>query len=48
MKISLNWYRTQAKISELVECKLYDQVQYMQSFLVGDIYQLDMEMLDEE
>ena len=48
MKIRLNRYRTQVEIQELVECKLYKQAQYMQSLLTVDIYQLDVEMSDEE
>ena len=48
MKIRLNRYRTQVEIQESVECKLYKHAQYIQSLLVVDIYQLDMEMSDEE
>ena len=29
MKIRLNRYQTQVEIQELVECKLYEQTQYM-------------------
>ena len=47
MKICLNRYRTQVEIRELVECKLYEQAQYMQSLLAAPIYQLDLEMSDE-
>ena len=48
MKIRLNRYRTQVEIQELVECKLYKQAQYMQSLFTAYIYQLDVEMSDEE
>jgi len=48
MKIHFNQYRTQVKIRELVECKLYEQARYIQSLLATDIYQSDMEMSDEE
>lgn len=48
MKIRLNWYRTQAKISELVELQLYDQARYMQLFLADDIYKSDVNMSNEE
>ena len=48
MKIRLNRYRTQVEIQESVECKLYEHAQYMQSLLVDPIYQLDMEISDEE
>ena len=48
MKIHLNHYRTQVEIRELVECKLYEQAQYMQSLLAAPIYQSDVEMSDEE
>ena len=48
MKIRLSQYQIQVEIRELVECKLYEQTLYMQSFLVADIYQLDREMSDEE
>ena len=48
MKIRLNRYRTQVDILELVECKLYEQAQYMQSLLAAPIYQLDVEMSYEE
>ena len=47
MKIHLNRYRTQVEIQELVECKLYEHAQYMQSLLAADIYQSDVEMSDE-
>ena len=48
MKIHLNRYRTQVEIQESVECKLYEHAQYMQSLLIADMYQSDVEMLDEE
>ena len=48
MKIRLNRYRTQAKISELVELQLYDQARYMQLFLADDIYKSDVNMSNEE
>ena len=48
MKIRLNWYQTQVKIRELVECKLYEQAWYMQSLLAANIYQSDVEMSNEE
>ena len=48
MKIRLNRYRTQAKISELVELLLYDQARYMQLFLADDIYKSDVNMSNEE
>ncbi|KAL0008034.1 hypothetical protein SO802_009536 [Lithocarpus litseifolius] len=48
MKIRLNRYRTQVKIQESVECKLYEHARYMQSLLAADIYQSDVEMSDEE
>ena len=48
IKICLNRYWTQVEIRELVECKLYEQARYMQSLLVADIYQSDMEMSNEE
>ena len=48
MKIRLNQYRSQVEIRELMECKLYEHTQYMQSLLARDIYQLDVEMLDED
>nr|POE67232.1 hypothetical protein CFP56_65437 [Quercus suber] len=48
MKIYLNRYRTQVEIQELLEYKLYKQAQYMQPLLAEDIYQSDVEMLDEE
>ena len=48
MKIRLNRYRTQVEIQESVECKLYEHAQYMQSLLADPIYQLDVEMSDEE
>ena len=48
MKIRLNRYRTQAKISELVELLLYDQARYMQLFLAEDIYKSDVNMSNEE
>ena len=48
MKIRLNRYQTQVEIQELVECKLYKQAQYMQSLFTAYIYQLDVEMSDEE
>ena len=44
MKIRLNRYWIQVKIRELVECKLYEQAQYMQSLLAAPIYQSDVEM----
>ena len=48
MKIHLNWYQTQVEIWESVECKLYKHARYMQSLLVVDMYQSDVEMSDEE
>lgn len=48
MKIRLNRYRTQAKISELVGLQLYDQARYMQLFLADDIYKSDVNMSNEE
>ena len=48
MKIRLNWYWTQAKISKLVELQLYDQARYMQLFLADDIYKSDVNMSNEE
>ena len=48
MKIRLNRYRTQVKIRELVECRLYKHAQYMQSLFADPIYQSDMEMSNEE
>ena len=48
MKIRLNQYQTQVEIRELVECKLYEQAQYKQSFLTVDIYQSNVEMSDEK
>ena len=36
------------EIRESVECKLYEYAGYMQSLLVADMYQSDVEMLDEE
>nr|POE88456.1 hypothetical protein CFP56_49674 [Quercus suber] len=48
IKIRHNRYQTQVKIRELMECKLYEQAQYMQSLLAADIYQSDVKMSDEE
>ena len=48
MKIRLNRYRTQVKIQESMECKLYEYAQYMQSLLADPIYQSDVEMSNEE
>ena len=48
VKIQLNRYQTQAKISELVELQLYDQARYMQLFLADDIYKSDVNMSNEE
>ena len=48
MKIRLNRYRIQVEIRELVECKLYEQAQYKQSFLTVDIYHSNVEMSDEK
>ena len=48
MKIRLNRYQTQVEIQESVECKLYEHAQYMQSLLADPIFQLDVEMSDEE
>ena len=48
IKIQLNRYWTQAKISELVELQLYDQARYMQLFLADDIYKSDVNMSNEE
>ena len=47
MKIHLNQYRIQVKIRELVECRLYNHAQYMQSLFADPIYQSDMEMSNE-
>ena len=48
MKIHLNQYQTQVENQESVECKLYEHARYMQSLLIADMYQSDVEMLDEE
>ena len=48
MKIRFNRYRTQVKIRELVECRLYKHAQYMQSLFADPIYQPDVEMSNEE
>ena len=48
MKIRLNRYRTQVKIRELVECRLYKHAQYMQSLFANPIYQSDVEMSNEK
>ena len=48
MKIRLNRYRTQVEIRESVEGGWYKHAQFMQSLLVDPIYQLDVEMSDEE
>ena len=48
MKIRLNQYRTQVKIRESVEGGWYEHAQFMQSLLADPIYQLDMEMSNEE
>ena len=48
IKIRLNRYRTQVKIQESMECKLYEYAQYMQSLLADPIYQSDVEMSNEE
>ena len=48
MKICLNRYRTQVEIRELVEGGWYKHAQFMQSLLVDPIYQLDVEISDEE
>ena len=48
MKIYLNRYQTQVEIWESMECELYEHARYMQSLHVADIYQSDVEMLDEE
>ena len=48
MKIRLNRYRIQVEIRESMECMLHEHARYMQSLLAADIYQLDVEMLDEK
>ena len=48
MKIHLNRYQTQVKIREIMEGGWYEHAQFMQSFLADPIYQLDVEMSDEE
>ena len=48
MKICLNRYRTQVEIRESVEGGWYEHAQFMQSLLADLIYQLDVEMSDEE
>ena len=48
MKICLNRYRTQVEIRELVQEGWYEHAQFMQSLLADLIYQLDVEMSDEE
>ena len=48
MKICLNRYRTQVEIRELVEGGWYEHAQFMQSLLANPIFQLDVEMSDEE
>ena len=48
MKIRLNRYRTQVEIRESVEGGWYKHAQFMQSLLVDPIYQLDVEISDEE
>ena len=48
MKILLNRYRTQVEIQESVEGGWYEHAQFMQSLLANPIFQLDVEMSDEE
>ena len=48
MKICLNQYRIQVEIQELVEGGWYEHTQFMQSLLADPIYQLDVEMSNEE
>nr|POF08261.1 hypothetical protein CFP56_55662 [Quercus suber] len=48
MKIRLNQYRTQVEIRGSVEEGWYKHAQFMQSLLANPIYQLDVEMSDEE
>ena len=48
IKIRLNRYRTQVKIRESVEGGWYEHAQFMQSLLADPIYQLNVEMSDEE
>ena len=48
MKIHLNRYRTQVEIRESMEEGWYEHAQFMQSLLADPIYQLDVEMSDEE
>ena len=38
----------QVETRESMECKLYEHARYMQSLLAEDIYQLNVEMSDEE
>nr|POE81829.1 hypothetical protein CFP56_51985 [Quercus suber] len=48
MKILLNRYQTQVEIRESVEGGWYEHAQFMQSLFADPIYQLDVEMSDEE
>ena len=48
MKIRLNRYRTQVEIRESVQEGWYEHTQFIQSLLTDPIYQLDVEMSDEE
>ena len=48
MKIRLYRYWTQLEIQESMECKLYEHTQFIQSLLTDPIYQLDVEMSNEE
>ena len=48
MKIRLNRYWTQVEIRESVEGGRYRHAQFMQSLPADPIYQIDVEMSDEE
>ena len=48
MKIRLNRYTTQVEIRESVEGWWYEHTQFIQSLLTDPIYQLDVEMSNEE
>ena len=48
MKIRLNRYRTQVEIRESVEEGWYEHAQFIYSLLADSIYQLNLEMSDEE
>ena len=47
-KIRLNQYQTQVEIQKSVEGGWYEHAQFMQSLLADPIYQLNVEMSDEE